>query len=330
MASIPSSGAPIDRHIVLEAAGWMALLWSDERNEADLARCMAWRQSHPDHERAWLRLQAMDNKLEVVPHDVARHALLQPAMAANKARRKAIRLFGLLLASGGVAYTARQTETWQMVAADYSTVTGEIREMTLPDGTRITLNTATAIDVRFDGNVRAITLRSGEILITTAPDAATKHRPFIVHTRHGQVEALGTRFIVRHDGDRARVAVYEGAVAVTPKHGASAPVRVDAGQQTVFGMADVLKPVAAQEQDIAWSQGLLVAENMRVAEFVETLGRYRMGVVRCDPAIADMLVTGVYSLRDTDRALGSLTLPLPVEVVYRTRFWVTLRAKSVS
>jgi transmembrane sensor len=325
-----ASGAPIARHIVLAAADWMALLWSDESSDNDRARCMAWRQSHPDHERAWLRLQAMENRFDDVPHGVARHALLQPAITANQKRRKAIRLFSLLLATGGVAYTARKTDTWQMVMSDHSTSTGEIRDMTLPDGTRIALNTATAIDVRFDGQERAITLRSGEIFITTAPDNATSHRPFRVYTPQGRVEALGTRFIVRQQGELARVAVYQGAVAVTPKHGNRSPVRLDAGQQTEFGLINVAAPVVAQEQDTAWSSGVLVAENMQLATFVETLGRYRVGVVRCDPAIANLLVTGVFSLRDTDRALESLALPLPVEVVYRTRYWVTVRAKTVS
>jgi len=69
---------------------------------------------------------------------------------------------------------------------------------------------------------------------------------------------------------------------------------------------------------------------MRLEDFTAELARYRSGVVRCDPAVADLRVSGVFSLRDTDRALENLTRGLPVDVVYRTRYWVTLRAADRS
>jgi transmembrane sensor len=71
----------------------------------------------------------------------------------------------------------------------------------------------------------------------------------------------------------------------------------------------------------------LIAENMPVGEFVAELARYRPGLLRCDPAVADLRVTGVFSLRGTDRALTNLTLALPLAAVYRTRYWVTVRAR---
>jgi transmembrane sensor len=86
----------------------------------------------------------------------------------------------------------------------------------------------------------------------------------------------------------------------------------------------VQPPRAADESDAAWAQGLLVAEHMRVQDFAGTLGRYRSGILRCDPLAADLRISGVFSLTDTDRALESLALALPVTVAYRTRYWVTI------
>jgi len=223
------------------------------------------------------------------------------------------------------AYIARETEAWQFAAADFSTRTGEIREVTLPDSTRIILSTAPAIDLQFNGEECLVVLRAGEILVTTAPDPAAVHRPFRVQSRHGTVEALGTRFTARQDGDVSRVAVFEGAVEIRPRHGASA--RLKAGQRTVFSAEQVEPPAAAQEGTAAWSRGLLLAENMRVADFLAELGRYRPGLLRCAPAIAELRVSGVFSLHDTDRALLNLTLGLPVDLVYRTRYWVTVAAR---
>ena len=85
--------------------------------------------------------------------------------------------------------------------------------------------------------------------------------------------------------------------------------------------------MAARESAAAWSRGVLVAENMRVADFLEELGRYRAGFLRCDPAVADWRVTGVFSVLDTDRALRNLMLGLPLAVNYRTPYWVTVHAK---
>ncbi|KAG0759335.1 hypothetical protein G6F57_017955 [Rhizopus arrhizus] len=65
---------------------------------------------------------------------------------------------------------------------------------------------------------------------------------------------------------------------------------------------------------------------MRLDAFVAELARYRSGLLRCDPAVADLRVSGVFSLRDTDRALDNLTRGLPVTVAYRSRYWVTVRA----
>lgn len=319
--------SPIDPAIVRRASEWMARLWSGEASDDDKAACEQWRAVHPDHERAWNRLQVMEDKLHGIPREIARHALREPAVAAYTTRRQALKLLGLITVVGGAMHLVRESDTWQFAFSDYSTQTGEIREIALPDGTRIVLNTATAIDVRFNNQERRIMLQSGEILITTAPDSATTYRPFRIQSRQGMVEALGTRFTVRQDADISRVAVFEGAVEIHPEHAINTAIRVDAGQHTTFSIEQVMPPATVQESAAAWSRGVLVAENMRIADFLAELSRYRSGLLRCDSTVADMRVTGVFPLHDTDRALLNLALGLPVRIVYRTRYWVTVQAQ---
>ena len=319
--------SPIDPAIVQQASKWMARLWSGEASDGDKAACEQWRAVHPDHERAWNRLQVMEDKLYSVPREIARHTLREPAAAAYTTRRQALKLLGLITVAGGAMHQVRESDTWQSTFSDYSTQTGEIREIALLDGTRIVLNTATAIDVRFDDQERRIILQSGEILITTAPDSAAVYRPFRIQSRQGMVEALGTRFTVQQDTDISRVAVFEGAVKIHPARTLDTAIRMDAGQRTVFSAEQVMSPVTAQESTAAWSKGVLVAKNMRIADFLAELSRYRSGLLRCDPAVADLRVTGVFPLHDTDRALLNLTLGLPVRIVYRTRYWATVQAQ---
>ncbi|MGE8364023.1 FecR domain-containing protein [Cupriavidus basilensis] len=319
----------IDPEVVQRAAQWLARLWSEQASSADAAACAAWRAADPAHERAWLRLQAVGDKLHSVPRDVARGTLLAPpgAATAPATRRRALSLLGLLTLVGGTAGLVRQTETWQLALADHRTAVGEQREVKLPDGTRILLNTASAIDVRYDDGERRVVLRAGEILVSTAADPALVYRPFLVQTREGTARALGTRFTVRQQDGVSSIAVLEGAVMVRPARPGAREQRIDAGQQTELRTDAASPPQPTDEGTAAWSRRMLVAERMRVADLLAELARYRPGVLRCDAEVAELRVSGVFPLSDTDRALANLTLGLPVALVYRTRYWVTVQAR---
>lgn len=319
--------APIDAAIVQKAAQWMARLWADDANEADRLACHRWRAAHPDHERAWRRLGAFDDKLQGVPQHAA-PVLMEPAAKGGLSRRRALQVLGLAVVVTGTVPIVRESQVWRLLASKHSTRVGEIREVVLVDGTRVLLNTASAIDVRFSADAREVVLREGEILVTTHPDPATPVRPFTVRSRHGTVRALGTRFTVAQHEFVSRVAVYEGAVEIRPVHAVAPALRLDAGLSTSFSDSDVHRLESAlAHHGPAWPQGLLVAENMRVRDFLHELGRYRTGLLRCSPEVADLQVTGVFSLADTDRALANLALALPVELIYRTRYWVTVRGR---
>lgn len=307
-----------------QAAAWMARLWADDASEQDRAACARWRAQHPDHEQAWQALRAFEDQLDGVPADAARQAL-RPA-TASAARRRAMRALGLGALLAGAGYAARGTDAWQGALADYRSGTGEISALVLPDGTRLTLSTASAIDVRFSADERRVLLRHGEILVETAADPAASKRPFLVQGRDGVVQALGTRFTVREDADTSRVAVFDGAVEIRPARKPDEALRLRAGQGARYSRYQADAPAPASEDEAAWSRGVLVADTLRLDAFIAELSRYRSGLLRCDPEVAGLLVSGVFSLRDTDRALANLARVLPVTVLYRTRYWVTVRA----
>lgn len=318
---------PIDPAIVRRASAWMARMWSGEASAADQAACDAWLAAHPDHLRAWTRLQVMEGKLGGVSEPAARQVLLEARPPVSAARRKALQALGLAAVAAGTAFTLRETGGWHALTADYRSGIGEIREIALADGTRVVLDSRSAIDVRFDGRERRIILLQGEILVSTAVD--TLGRPLRVQSRQGWVQPLGTRFTLRDDDRQAVLAVYEGAVDIYPGGATQAALRVHSGQRAHFDVHRAEGPMAAREADAAWARGVLVAEDMRVADFTAQLARYRRGFLRCDPAVADLRVTGVFSLHDTDRALRSLALGLPVDIRYRSPYWVTVSARAM-
>lgn len=320
---IVDDGSPISDAVVEQASQWLVKSWSGLATPEETKARDRWRAAHSDHERAWQRLLALERKFELVPRNIARE-VLQPGPRA-RGRRRTLKALGALFTGGAAVYVARQTPAWQRYSADYQTSIGETRSITLPDGTQVVLNTASAIDSSFTEQQRQISLRCGEILIQTAPDPFPVGRPFVVTTPHGTVRALGTRFTIRSTHS-SRVAVFSGAVLLEPAH-RTASVRLNAGEQTSFSTTSVQPTLPADERASAWASGSLVVERMRLDAFVEELARYRPGWLHCDPAVGHLLLTGVYSLPDTDRILASIEKALPVRTIRRSRYWVTLTAR---
>lgn len=253
-----------------------------------------------------------------LPPDVTMAALDRPRLSS---RRRALQQLALLLSVGGAGALGMRELPWRVWAADERTQVGERRELALPDGSSLWLNTASAVDLRFDADQRSVLLREGEILIRTAADPVSPSRPFIVETAQGSVRALGTRFTVRQDDSETRVTVHEHAVEVRVT--GHAPRHLDAGQALRFGAASPgeLQPADANTQ--AWTRGLLHADHTSLGELVAELSRHRPGVLRCDPAVADLRVSGAFPLAQTDEALAMLERTLPVRVRRGFGRWVT-------
>lgn len=316
------SHEPIDPAVLEQASLWMARLWSDDISEAQREACLAWRQASPEHERAWQQLQAIDGQLAALPRHAARSELFSSSQVS---RRGLLQWGGLAVLLSGLGFGLPHTPQWQRQFADYATGIGEIREVTLSDGTHLVLDTDTAIDIRFDAHQRRLHLLRGGVLITTSKTADA--REFSVMTKEGLSYPLGTRFSVQQQSENTHVAVYEGRVALVRK-GSDERTTLDAGQQAAMNTKRVMPPEPLDAIEQARFEGRLVAESMRVIEVLDILKRYRHGVIRCAPEVANRRVSGVFSLQDTDRALASLADALSLELIYRTPLWVTLTPRS--
>lgn len=166
--------------------------------------------------------------------------------------------------------------------------------------------------VVFDGEQRQVRLRRGRVFIETGHAAGYAQQPFVVAAAQVRVTALGTRFSVARQPERVRVAVIEARVAVRTAGGD--PVILGQGQSAGFSADGLIEQAALDRNDSAWQRGMLVADDMMLGDFVTALGRYRDGVLSCDPAVAGLRISGVFPLRDTDRALAALTETLPVRI----------------
>jgi transmembrane sensor len=322
------ANAPLSPRAAREAAQWLSRLHAGALTAAEQRRCEAWRQSDPEHERAWRRAELVAHKLGLVPAAVALPTLRR---ADSTQRRNAIKTLALLVGAAPLGWAAWRAAPWDEWSADVRTASGERRSLTLADGSRVVLNTASALDVRFDGGARRLLLRAGELLLQTAPERAT--RPFLLECAHGVLELFDARLVLRQHEARGRraahgsVAVLRGSVRLRPSAAGAgaAPLTLAAGQQARFdanglsGDIEALAPGAG-----SWADGVLYAEQMPLADFLAELARYRPGLLRCDPAVAGLRVSGAFQLRDTDKILQALAATLPLRIARHTRYWVTV------
>ena len=306
-----------ERDAIRAAAQWYARLASGVHDERTYEQWQCWHATDPLHQQAWQRMEAVRKQMARVPGQLAADSLQD----ARHSRRQVLRGFVLLASASGLATLGWRSELGQSLAADYRTGVGEQRRFKLDDGSALMLDTASAVDVRYDGDQRRLLLRSGALWVETAADA--QQRPFLVETPHGLVHALGTRFTVSTQASDSTVAVQEKAVEVTASH-SPAIVRLEAGQQLTFSATELGQPRASDASVAAWTQGSLIVVNRPLGELIEELARYRHGWLRCDPRIAGIKVSGAFPLDDSDLALGALESGFPVQVIRRTRYWVTL------
>lgn len=316
---------PGQARLVDEAVKWLVLMNSGHFNDRDARQCAQWRNQSEEHQRIWESVEKLNQQFGSVPKDLGMSALNRPRLQKN--RRAMIKMLATAIVGPWVLWEGYRAVPWQTLSAQYRTGTGERRDLTLADGSQLSINTSSAIDVAFDAVERVILQRSGEILIQTAPDNQPgRTRPFIVRTEQGSMQALGTRFIVRNEPDMTRLTVLEGAVRIQPIQSTETRI-VKAGEQMTFGKSKFgdrtpMRPGADQ-----WTRGVLYAEEMRLADFVDELARYRTGILRCDPDAADIRVSGAFQLGNTDRVLDALEKTLPVRISARTRYWVVIAAK---
>lgn len=322
---------PTETAVIREAAQWLARLHSGTASPQDLEACQRWRAAHPAHEQAWQKAERLKARLGLVPPELGVPVLTRtdapaPPSPSSPGRRAAMRTAGLLVLGGGawLAWPHRPG------AADYRTATGERHDITLADGSRLQLNSGSAIDVRFDAAQRRIVLREGEILVQTAPDPSAMARPFIVESVHGRLRALGTRFAVRllepsQHGAATRLVVFDGRVEASPRLGGAARI-VAAGEQVHLdaSAASAPSPHAGEAAMAGWARGVLYADDMPLGAFLAELSRHRPGLLRCAPEVAELRISGAFQLADSDRILDSIAATLPVQVQRRTRYWVSV------
>ena len=319
----------ISEAVAQQAADWLTVLMSDEAGEQERRDWLRWREMDPEHARAWAHIEAFSQRFGSVHKGAAVQALAGAAKRpASGKRRQLLAWLGVAGGAGLLAAQGGARDGTRALLAAYRTATGERRDIALADGGMVSLNTASAVNLRFDGRQRRIELLAGEILIVSGhgadSDRVGNDAPLVVATHEGLVRALGTRFSVRQLDGESRVAVFESAVEIRPLDGAGAPLLLSAGRSATFTRQYADAPQAVEAYADAWSRGQMIVDDVTLGEFLADLSRYRPGLIHCAPEVARLRLSGVFPLFDTERILNMLPNSLPVQVRSRTRYWVSV------
>ncbi|NHB93514.1 ferric citrate uptake sigma factor regulator FecR [Photorhabdus cinerea] len=304
------------RQALKSASHWYAVLSSDQVSPLQTEKWQRWYEQHQDNQWAWQQVENLRNQMLVVPGNTASHALQETHLS----RRKVMKGILLLLGVSG-SWQLWCSEAGEGLRADYCTAKGDIQHHRLRDGTLLTLNTDSAVDVRFDPLQRLVHLWYGEIAITTGHN--TEARLLRVQTRHAQLTALGTKFTVCQEGNTTLLSVQQHAVEVRLT-GADRKCIVHQGESLKFSATDFGKLTTTTTEDNAWTQGMLSFSDKPLSEVITTLARYRNGVLRCDPTVASLRLSGTFPIKNTDTILTIIEKTLPVKIQYITRYWVNV------
>lgn len=307
-----------------QAAEWYALLQDERVADSDRERWRRWFDADSDHRAAWRYVEQVGRHFAPLQQSGREAADTALSSARGVTRRQALRSLVLVGAVGllgaGVlreAGAVRHLRAWR---ADYRTAIGEVRALQLVDGSRLWLNTATAVDVDFSAAMRRLLLLDGELLVETARDV----RPLVVESREGRMSALDTLFSVRQQPGFTDLAVYDGAVEVRNESEARV---VQAGEQVRFDATTIGVPQLAQRARQLWSRGLLLAEEIPLRELLAELGRYRRGYLAAAPEVAELRVMGTFPLDDPEQVFALLEQALPVRVRRTLPWWTTVEAR---
>ena len=324
---------PADLSSAEAAARWVVRLDGDNVSNEERRAFEAWRSRSAENAAAYERALTAMHVFDVAPEDASLDALRRAALRYQSERswlglRAAAAALVLLIAGVGTFVVGRGpvASLYEKGAADYVTRRGEKLDVTLPDGSALTLNTETDLDVVFDGRRRTVEVLRGQAFFNVAKDPS---RPFVVVAGGKQIVAVGTAFDVRLDQGRVEVQLVEGHVVVEnaeapgsvspPARDSTESVHLNPGEALVATGKQVVRTAAEdQERLLKWRDGLIEFDNTSLADAVAEFNRYSAQTITIeDPKIATLPISGVFRTNSQRKFLEAVTSLHPVTIEYR-------------
>lgn len=295
------------------AATWIARRDTGPWTDADAAALAAWLEESAGHRAAYYRLNSAWQETARLKAMVGRTPASKVSSSLpGRLRHLPLAIAATVLVAVGAQFTLAPFGSPHR--NDYATVVGGLQSIPMADGSKVTLNTDSAIQVAVTDKERRIELKQGEAFFEVARDP---HRPFVVSVANQRIVAVGTAFSVRRRGNDVRVIVAEGQVRIEiPGKETELREPLPAGSVVRTENSEVLvqtQPTAEIEKNLSWRSGLLTFRDTPLAEAVAEFNRYNTRkVVIEDPAISVIEIGGIFRATNLDTFVHLLEDGFPI------------------
>ncbi|MDM3870683.1 FecR family protein [Porticoccus sp. W117] len=312
-----------------QASLWLARLDGEDTNHSLHREFEQWLQEDRRHRSVFKELSGVWSEMDIL-------ALFQPLLEPDESVQPSVeqtsprtskRAWFSMAAAATLLITAviLAYPLWQSQAAPemYATAIGEQTDVELSDGSKLSLNTNSVVEVSYNDNIRQLRLVRGEVFFDVAHQ---KSRPFVVRAGSGEVQAVGTAFVIQLDRSNVEVAVTEGRVKVTPLSPSGKPDRssekplayAEAGQIVVYDQSIHSIDTASAEtlqNLLSWRQGLLRFQGETLDDAISEFSRYSdIRVVVSDPDLRTLRIGGVFKTDDIESFLSVLDEGFDIKV----------------
>jgi len=341
-----SSSAPGISEQKQQAIDWLLRLRSDDMDDEELCAFADWLAQDHANSEAFSEAELLFDQMALaakpvidtqttISSDLESQQTLRFAARKNNVGREkrprpffywmapalAIAAIWLFVVNLFLPHQVRLLDNWN---SDFYTQAGEMLEVQLSDGSRLLLNTNTAVSVNYSDSRRTIILHNGQARFNVAKDSI---RPFVVDTDDLQIKALGTIFqIYKDESDAVKITVQEHAVAVSKlqNNEIDDTVTVQTGQQLKY-QSDVTLLQAENielRQETAWQQKRIVINDQPLGDLISELQRYRNGrIFLSDDELKNLRITGVFSLDNPDAVIRSVCKVLNLKQTELAGWW---------
>lgn len=276
-----------------QALDWWTRLRADNVSAQQRNAFELWR-TEPLNANAYQNVETLWTLLERPAHAVRRTERRRPLSRWATYAAAAC----LVLAFATVMLMTPPMSTW---GSDYATATGQQQDITLADGSRLHLDSDSAVDITLNSNERRVNLLRGRVFLDVSHDG----RPFVVRAGNSRVQVLGTAFSVSHRSNQDEVTLLRGQVEVMAG-GQHQPLKP--GEQLKVIDGQIQPPIAVDaDRLLAWRDGQLRVRNAPLRDVLDELMRYQGGrVIWLDDQTAQRPISASFNLQQIDSAVDAL------------------------
>lgn len=312
-------GADKKKQIRETAATWFYRLQDMDIEHPDRSRFEAWLLESTSHQAAFQEVEEISRKLNSMQEvDKLSSALKHRQLNKRSSRIKTsvtILSFALCAVLGHLGYQHWRTQPLSQLSASASV--GQTRTQQLEDGSTLTINSKSELEITYYRDKRLAKLKRGEVIFEVVPDAT---RPFIVDSGSIRITVLGTRFAVNRLTNLIRVSVDHGRVKVESQQDSPS----DRSQPVILTNQQVAEVVPqgqparvnrSAEDGFSFAQGVVTFDNAGIEEVTETLARYReTPIVLQDAPLVPQKISARVSAQNIEGFLSRLPKLMPVQV----------------